>query len=260
MPSSSSHVKLLPNVPLTTLERALLLNAHANWEDEAVFSDDKVQDVKSIFQRVFADEDAPLLGSLFSDALVMQPKYNKRIYYAMVLEEGDEIVWQKAQVESENFKVLSSSLEFSEFLMFAGTSPLLETEEEIRMALLHDCFMLLKRNPSRERLARITTNSKCPFVRTKPLEHTIDTRYRLLWELRMLGFDDHSHNGRISAMWVDWERTRMGYAPQSFSINHRGDYESDPPGVYIHETHAPSALRIETWEDWDAWLCAYIGL
>jgi hypothetical protein len=244
--------KTIENITLNTHETALLREAHVNWENASAFSDEKVAEVKRIFQRVFDEEDAQLLqGSRFDDALVMQPKHNKQMHYAMVATD-QEITWIKALTARKNFTLLSSKLPFMDFLHLVGTAEILETEKEISAALLHDCFMLMKRNPSLERLARVASKRE-----------DTPTMARLRSELRMLGFDDYSRDkksSRISAEWVDWDKALRGFAPMTFSIMDCGDYDSDPAGIYIHETHAPSAVQIESWEDWDDWLREIMGI
>ena len=53
--------KTIENITLNTHETALLREAHVNWENASAFSDEKVAEVKRIFQRVFDEEDAQLL-------------------------------------------------------------------------------------------------------------------------------------------------------------------------------------------------------
>ena len=272
--------KTIEGIQITDTEKPLLLTAFAHWFDESGFCDEQVADVKTIFQRVF-DDSTTLVGKLFGDALVMHPVNDKSLHYAMVVD-GDVLVWKKAITTSINFQVLDPSILFDEFLMIAGTTPIMDTDDT---TLVYDFFKFWKRRYSPTKLARVAQKGEPKRSTTELLPRTGATLVRMYRELRLLGFEDHTRIGRgcIDAEWVDPEKEAAGYAPQSFSISLDGDdgYEVDHAawandamhsdtapslkqyfgtaqpksyGVFIDETHGQEAMFIESWDEWDEWL------
>ena len=244
----------IPNVQLAPDETALLLTAYENWFDEDKFSCEQVADVKTIFQRVFSDA-SPLLGSVFSDALVMQPDNSDTLYYAMVVHGDNELAFKKACIKTTCFQVLSKAVPFDIFLMMVGTHPIMETEDA---TLLFDFFNIWKRRYSPEKITRVAqkvTSTKRSVAEFIP--RSTATLKRMYNELFWLGFEDRTQPGTgcISAEWIDPEKD--GYAPRLFSVMLEGDDDEKEQltiGVYIHESRGSAAILIETWADWDAWL------
>ena len=119
---------LMMNVSsISTDEHTLLVRAFREWKNHDSFTDSDVEAVKAIFQRVFPDNTGAMMGSTYRDALVMQPKNDKTVYYAMliVLKDNDngtaELQWKKAVVTCTCFEVLNPTcLPFNDFLMIAG--------------------------------------------------------------------------------------------------------------------------------------------
>jgi hypothetical protein len=272
--------KTIEGVQITNTEKPLLLTAFAHWNNAECFSDEQVADVKTIFQRVF-DDTTKLTGKLFGDALVMQPVNDKSLHYAMVVD-GEVLVWKKAITTSISFQVLDPSLPFEDFLMMAGTTPIMDTDDT---TLVYDFFKFWKRQYSPTKLARVAQKGEPKRSTSEYVQRTGATLVRMYRELRLLGFEDYTRvgRGRIDADWVDPEKLAAGCAPQSFSISLRGDdgFETDYAawandamhsdtapslkqyfsiaqpksyGVFIDETHGPEAICIESWDEWDEWL------
>ena len=110
---------------LTADEDALLRAAIDDWFNRN-FDDNKKQQTKAIFQRVF-ENDAPLAGHALTDFLILTPQNDlTRRYCAVVRESGLE--WIDMRVPYAEFQhSVPDHLVFSEFLTF-----------ESDMAALHD--------------------------------------------------------------------------------------------------------------------------
>ena len=109
----------LANVYVSEEERALLVRGFREWKHCDVFTDADVSAVKEIFSRVFSDERA-LVGSTYSDALVMQPKQDSGYYYAMMVRESGVLEWKKAHTTNEGVFQVANGVSFDLFLALVG--------------------------------------------------------------------------------------------------------------------------------------------
>ena len=110
----------LENVPTTDSERALLLRAFREWDNHSDFTDADVRAVKAIFSSVFS-VNAALVGSTYKDALVMQPKNDHALYYAMVVTDTEGLQWKRAHTTNEGvFQAVGRRLSFDQFIAMVG--------------------------------------------------------------------------------------------------------------------------------------------
>ena len=107
----------LANVHITETERTLLLRAFQEWNNHSDFTDMDVCAVKAIFSRVFSDDTA-LVGSTYGDALVMQPRENHALYYAMIVSDTEELQWKRAHTTNDGVFQGSRNVPFDTFLDF----------------------------------------------------------------------------------------------------------------------------------------------
>ena len=127
---------------LTANEDALLRAAIDDWSNRN-FDDNKKQQTKAIFQRVF-ENDAELEGFAFTDFLMMTPQNDlTRRYCAVVRESGLE--WIDMTVPYAEFQdSVPSHLVFSEFLTFESDMAALyeysSSEEEEEDEYYNDSF------------------------------------------------------------------------------------------------------------------------
>ena len=115
----STTCEKLANVYVSEEERALLVRGFREWKHCDVFTDADVSAVKEIFSRVFSDERA-LVGSTYSDALVMQPKQDSGYYYAMMVRESGVLEWKKAHTTNEGVFQACNGVSFDLFLALVG--------------------------------------------------------------------------------------------------------------------------------------------
>lgn len=108
----------LTNVCISTDEHTLLVRAFKEWSNHDSFTDADVDTVKAVFRRIFS-HDTAMVGCTYGDALVMQPKNDMTLHYAMMVT-GSNLQWKKAHVTCTNYQVLSDSLPFDDFLMITG--------------------------------------------------------------------------------------------------------------------------------------------
>jgi hypothetical protein len=113
----STTCEKLANAYVSEEERALLVRGE--WKNCDVFTDADVSAVKETFSRVFSDERA-LVGSTYSDALVMQPKQDSGYYYAMMVKESGVLEWKKAHTTNEGVFQAANGVSFDLFLELVG--------------------------------------------------------------------------------------------------------------------------------------------
>jgi hypothetical protein len=241
-------------VQISDDEHALLEDAYWNWNDAHTFSDEKVREVKQIFQRVF-DDGSEMSGTLYGDALVLKPDNNASRYYAMVII-GDSMEWKRALITATNFQVTHELIPFEDFLMIAGSycAPILD-DPDLSKCLLYDFFKYWQRKYSNSRIKRVSQAGEIKRSTTDTIPQNNSTLQRMQWELRMLGFQNHANDTYISAEWIDPEKEQLGCAPQSFTISLSSD--DDPgcvTGVFIDETYGRATIPVQRWDEWDAFL------
>jgi hypothetical protein len=102
-------------------ERALLLRAFREWSNHSDFTNADVCAVKAIFHRIFSDPTA-LVGSTYQDALVMQPRENHALYYAMIVsDDTEELQWKRAHTTNDGvFQAVGRRLSFDQFIAMVG--------------------------------------------------------------------------------------------------------------------------------------------
>ncbi len=255
MPMQITVITDTSRTTTTADEKSLLLTALTQWFDE-IFSDEQVAEVKGIFKRVFQVEEQ-LQGSLFKDALVLQPVNDDTLHYAMtVLEEGEgepTLAWASAMIAPATFQVLAPSLiTFQEFLMIAGSSKTQIIMEEEAL-FIRDFFLFWKRKYSPTRIARVGVKGSPARRHTSaPLDslpRTGETLARMKKEMLLLGFEDYMDDSysRISGIWVDEDKEERGYAPQAFTI-------SLADGADDKDDDSTFKIDYALWAN-DAWAC-----
>ena len=87
---------------LTPEDNTWLKQGHELWMDFERFTQDNVDTVKGIFRKAFRlPGDIHLHGLTFPDAIVLQPVGDEHAFYAMVMSEDGDGVWEPMRLVCE---------------------------------------------------------------------------------------------------------------------------------------------------------------